>query len=317
MKKVLIFSLMFVFVLALSGPAKAIIIVDNWTLDLTGVDGLTMPPTTIPISNIQQITYHGIAHNETVLEVAPVGSSVGDIGITDGSLAATGFVGSGGSIISTDLNDPTNGFEFTFDYSIAGQNVAVSGSSIEFTHLGPGTYGGYTVDGVLDIWIDNLYDAGGQQASTGTGDGYRDGTKIASMVVLPGDGGIFTPSTYDGSDDATFIATWVMSGVFLDEFGNDLSADPSLVMMAITDSNFDADPINQNGFSLLEPTNWSTYFSLTAGGNPPGDPSSSVAFYAMEDGSARIGVIPEPATMLLLGSGLFGLGFFGRKRTKK
>lgn len=33
--------------------------------------------------------------------------------------------------------------------------------------------------------------------------------------------------------------------------------------------------------------------------------------------SAQVGAVPEPATLLLLGSGLFGMGIFGRKKVKK
>ncbi|MBW2663573.1 MAG: VPLPA-CTERM sorting domain-containing protein [Deltaproteobacteria bacterium] len=46
------------------------------------------------------------------------------------------------------------------------------------------------------------------------------------------------------------------------------------------------------------------------------DNSTAIAFYAEEDGSAQLAVIPEPATMLLLGSGLIGLGVFGRRKKK-
>ena len=100
-----------------------------------------------------------------------------------------------------------------------------------------------------------------------------------------------------------------MSGVFFDGNGNDIGeyqvGDP-LVLITITDSNFDGDPNDLGSFSVPNPT---ANLGFLASGTP-------IDFNALEDGSARLGVIPEPATMLLLGSGLIGLGVFGRRKKK-
>ena len=320
MKKGLIFGLMFLVVLAFSTPAKAIIIVNDWTLDLTGL-GLGLEK----VDDISQITFHGVGHVQTVVDGDASGTaSVGDIGIYDSHLAATQLIDTGGSIITTTgLNNSfhPDPWEMTFKLSEAAQYTSLAGSTLSYSHIAPGTYGGETVDGILKMYIDTALDA-----NTGTGNGYRNGTHIADLLInYPEPAGVFTTSTFDGAVDATFTAQWVMPNVFLDSSGNDLSTMPGLVMMAITDSNFDGDPDNIGGFSHLEPTNWGAYFPTRLGGGedssvPPdgyADNSGPMAFYALEDGSAKIGVIPEPATMLLLGSGLLGLGFFGRKRTKK
>ncbi|MBE9571414.1 MAG: PEP-CTERM sorting domain-containing protein [Proteobacteria bacterium] len=321
MKKGLIFGLMFLVVLAFSTPAKAILIVNDWTLDLSAVN-----PNLEIVNDISQIGFYGVAHIEIVDDVDNSGTAtVGDIGITDTHLAATSLVNTGGSLITTTgLNNSwhPNPWEMTFDLTDAAVFTSMSGTALTYSHIAPGTYGFETADGILDIYIDTTLDA-----NTGTGDGYTGGTStlIAQLLIHTGPAGVFTPTTFDGSVDATFTALWVMQNVFLDSSGNDLSTMPGLVMMAITDSNFDGDPDNQLYFSHMEPTNWGTYFpTRLAGGDdltiPPNgyaDNSHPMAFYALEDGSAKIGVIPEPATMLLLGSGLLGLGFFGRKRTKK
>ena len=318
MKKGLIFGLMFLVVLAFSTPAKAILIVNDWTLDLSAVN-LNLEI----VNDISQIGFYGVAHIEIVDDVGSPGPSVGDIGITDTHLAATSLVDTGGSLMTTTgLNNSwhPNPWEMTFDLTDAAVFTSMSGTALTYSHFAPGTYGGETADGILDIYIDTTLDA-----NTGTGDGYTGGTStlIAQLLIHTGPAGVFTPTTFDGAVDATFTAQWVMPNVFLDSSGNDLSTMPGLVMMAITDSNFDGDPDNQGYFSHMEPSNWGTYFpSRLAGGDDIGgdgyaDNSNAMEFYALEDGSAKVGVIPEPATMLLLGSGLLGLGFFGRKKTKK
>ncbi|MBW2661886.1 MAG: PEP-CTERM sorting domain-containing protein [Deltaproteobacteria bacterium] len=330
MKKGLIFGLMFLVVLAFSTPAKAIIVVNDWTLDLSGVDSSLET-----INDISQITFLGVAHVETVVDVVDAGgntgtASVGDIGVYDSHLVATQLTGTGGGIIPSQINNwgvTSNPWEMTFDLTEAAQYTSVTGASINYSHIAPGTYGGETADGILDIYIDwNFSSANFEAANTVTGDGYTEvptSMLIARLLIQTGPAGVFTPTTFDGAVDASFTAFWVKPGIFLDSLGNSLHQTPELIMMAITDSNFDGDPDGEGYFSHLEPTNWGAYFaSRLAGGDDSdsdgyADNSSSMAFYALEDGSAKLGVIPEPATMLLLGSGLFGLGFFGRKRTKK
>ena len=202
MKKGLIFGLMFLVVLAFSTPAKAILIVNDWTLDLTapGLSALGLVDT---VDDIKQIGFYGVAHIEIVDDVDGSGTATpGDIGITDTHLAATSLVDTGGSIISTtQMNNSfaPNPWEMTFDLTDAAKFTSISTAGLSYSHILPGTYNGETADGILDIYIDTALDA-----NTGSGDGYTGGTStlIAKLLISPGPAGTFTPATFDGSVDA-------------------------------------------------------------------------------------------------------------------
>jgi len=301
MKKGIIVIMMLFMVFAVSVPVRATVILDSWTMNLSGVDGLVDP--TI-ITDIQQIAYYGIAHSQTTDTNANGLPDAGEYGTTDGLLTTTQLIDSNGAIILPGVSGIGVNYEMTFDFSVDsfGVDPATHGG-LTFQHLAP-SVAGTTTDGLMDIWIDTSIDS-----ATGTGAGYTDGEKIATFRVVSGDGGTFTPGTYDGNDDATFELIWAMSGVFFDGNGNDIGeyqvGDP-LVLITITDSNFDGDPNDLGSFSVPNPT---ANPGFLASGTP-------IDFNALEDGSARLGVIPEPATMLLLGSGLIGLGVFGRRKKK-
>ena len=66
---------------------------------------------------------------------------------------------------------------------------------------------------------------------------------------------------------------------------------------------------NNNGNDTLEILSTSQYTEVVASFNGHG-------LYAIYDGSTASEPIPEPATMLLVGAGIFGLAVL-RKKTKK
>jgi hypothetical protein len=272
--------------LCLGTPAMALIVLPGWNFDFSSLGGGTF-------NDIEQLTYTGIAHanvNDTNGNVAP---DPGETFITDGLLSITGY---------TDTNGVTQTFApsnyLTAAFSVDGTFTDNAG---HFTHNAA-----TNTTGTLDIYWDNTNDA-----STSTGDGFQNGTLIASFQILAGQGGVFNVPTFDGSDDGNFAYTGgAVAGVITDLNGNDIAKN---TLIALTDSNFDADPTNKNAFSIAAPSSWPVTIagSNTATRTGAGTP---VAFYAKEDGSVSLGVVPEPGTIALLGLGLLGLGFVGRKK---
>lgn len=301
MRKYLSMVLSFLIVVGMATFAQALVIFDDWTLDLRGVNGLANDNAFL-YEDVDQITYFGIAHSQTIDTNGNFLPDVGELGTTDGLLTATN-IRAGGVLAGI------SGFEMTFDFSIDAIGVDRASTGLDFVHIGP-----TNTDGILEIWVDNLTDAVGVQSSTSTGLGYTDGELVATFQIVPGDGGIFTPATFDGSDDATFALVSAKAGVFTLKDGTDLAdwviGDPA-VTMGITDSNFDADPIasTPGAFSVLTPTGLPGWAPIPL--------ASPIDFIAEEDGSARLGVVPEPTTMMLMGFGLLGLGIVTRKKYKK
>lgn len=323
MKRNMLIGFLVALVLVISSPVGASILLDDWTLDLNGVDGITGVDV---VTDIGQITFNGIGHQQ-LTALNPDGSADGFV---DGLLTATDYIDTGGAIISqlnprygepvpngfyTGLNDI---YQMNFDFS-----VDITGTSNNlvstFTHPEP-----FYADGVLDIWVDGPADTF-TIATNSTGAGFQDGVKIASFLIVPGEGGTFSYSTYDGSDDALFVLQWALPNILFDADGNDLSIAPygEDKLLVSTDSNFDASPnaALEPGYTIgggvpnTYPTiqdNWTANTGFLANGF-----GTDESFYVEEDGSARLQVVPEPSTFILLGAGLLGLGVIGRKRMRK
>ncbi len=289
--------------LTLASAAQGAVIVGNWTFDLSGIDGL---PTNTVLTNVQQMTFFGVAHAHTNDVNNNFLPDPGEYSSTDGHLAATGVIDAithAPNVHAANGQILTRDFEITFDFSVDSRTLSPAPTSL-FKHIAP-TNPHAVTDGLLDIWVDSTVDS-----NASTGDGYTDGTKIATFEVLAGDGGTFTPLTFDGADDATFRLVSALPGVIFDTATHtDLTTLTQDVLLAITDSNFDADPTQVGGFSLAAPTNWGSYFTETGAGTP-------IDFFAYEDGSYRLGTqaIPEPSTIVLLGLGLVGGAFVSRRR---
>jgi hypothetical protein len=275
MKKGFIVFAGFFMLITMNSPAKALVI-DNWQLNLTGIDGIGNQV----VSPINQISYFGPAH-VTVTDVNDDKAwNVGEIATVNGLLSASGYFDKDGSqLFGTGIGDD---YQLTFVYRTYVYNYLIDpiSNNISFAHV-PG--------GFLDIYVDGATDG----ISVANGDdrtGYDDGVKIASFepVAGMGEGGVFHPATFNGTDDGVFRLTWAESGVILDARGNDLASLPN-ILFAITDGDLS---VSRNNFNPLD-------------------------FIAAESGRTRLAVVPEPSSMLLVGFGLLGFGVFSRRRAKK
>lgn len=307
MKKGRIIGLLLVALLACGSSVNASIIVDDWTLNLSGIDGIG----TEVVSGIGQITFLGMTHNQIVVDGGAPGPSAGDQSVVDGLLAATSFANTAGEVIfGTGLNSI---YQLTFEFHVDGLATGFDGVNQNFTHLAP-----TNASGLLTIYVDGPT-GGVTAAQNSTGKNFLDGVPIATFSILAGDGGVFNLSTWDGSDDATFELISALPGVILDADGNDLSL-LGKNLITYTDSNYDANPqnISPDGFNIGGPGK--TYPNIADAGNWPfafKDYGTYYGWFAEEDGSARLAVVPEPSTFILLGAGLLGLGVIGRRRVRK
>ena len=284
------------------GAANAFALLDSWTLDLTtvGPENLTDPSQHI-VSNIEQITFKANFLSRTLDTGLLVGiPEPGEFFRVTANGRATDFFDEPGNSIRPFtygatglppmLPDP---WELTFTFDVEGRFTALDGEDLNFTH----TVGGPTgATNLLELYADNLSD--GTAANTKTGVGVTDGTKIATFLLRAGDGGVFDFSVGDGADNAVFELISNPFGAFQDSLGNALETG---FTFATTDGNFDSDA-GAGPFS-------SNYAAFDCGNSP-------VDFCGEEDGSFRIATIPEPATLVLFGLGLLGLGIKTRRRTR-
>ena len=189
MKKLsIIFASLLLLALTTSGYANTVIF-DDWTLDLTGIEGQTSA-----ITDIDQILFHGIGWTQTATNDA--GYQVDDIGATDGLYNSLTYWDTAG-----DTHTWGSNLEISFVMSFNSIVTGASATDSAWTHLAAGTdlstlsnpdgadLTNIQRDGLLYLYVDDTSDGTG--ANTATGDGYGgtlgDGTLIAIFQVLAGD----------------------------------------------------------------------------------------------------------------------------------
>ncbi|MDY0267987.1 PEP-CTERM sorting domain-containing protein [Trichloromonas sp.] len=226
-----------------------------------------------------------------ILNVGDRFGDAGDLRVND--LLASGIIDKEG------LNQ-LDGYEVTAQWSdLTGYVAGLDNADPTNTRLDL-IYDGGTINFYLDAALDSEFanPAGSAPPAGAGGTGFANGTLIATLSVLQG-----------------------LGHTFLDFTGSDLANQGSVELSLQFSYLLDDFWLNALGVDLLDiaPVDWyfmTTDMNIDTPTNVPYDNALYIA-YSNQNGSGEMTVVPEPSTLLLLGGGLLGLAFVGRKRSRK
>ena len=210
------------------------------------------------------------------------------------AMNATGFRNDGAPVsnVTTGLGIS---YEITAVADFTGLNTGLNGTEQHYI----------ITDGTLDIYLDTTRDFGGTEGFYGADD--PDSVRIASFQFKNGNGtldsgGAGLPVGEDAGAVAWFYAD---PGVWYLEDGTGLNDAQAFWAVGMARAQYSVestpDPNFVSTLSSHDPA-----FELTAEEN----------FFVVSNGSLSPGITPEPATLLLTGSGLIGLAGAARRKRK-